>query len=122
VAITQVISTSAKISIEPENQETTPWEPVNITITADEGYIYEVSYTTNNLADVDGVIIKQNGDTYTYRIPRPATWGTGNAPTRTPVIYGIKAQLKVDGEANQCDLSSDTATITVKDEDNENCD
>ena len=125
VAITQVISTSAKISIEPENQETTPWEPVSITITADEGYIYEVTYTTNNLADVDGVIIKQNGDTYTYRIPRPWTGASGegnSATTRTPVTYGIKAQLKVDGESNQCDLSSDTATIKVKDEDNEDCD
>ena len=125
VAITQVISTSAKISIEPENQDTTPWEPVSITVTADEGYIYEVTYTTNNLADVDGVIIKQSGNTFTYRIPRPAAWGTGNEAVegeREDISYGIKAQLKVDGEANQCDLSFDTATITVKDEENENCD
>ena len=123
VAINQIISTNANISIEPANAETTPWEPVSITVTADEGYVYEVTYTGNNLQDVEGVIIKQKGDTYTYYIPRPTGWGEGNAVSvRTPVSYDIKAQLKVDGEANQCDLSSDTATITVKDEENEDCD
>ena len=123
VAINQIIRTSAKISIEPEKAVTTPWEPVSITVTADEGYVYEVTYTGNNLQDVEGVIIKQKGDTYTYYIPRPTGWGEGNAvPVRTPVSYDIKAQLKVDGEANQCDLSFDTATITVKDEENEDCD
>ena len=74
---------------------------------------------------MDGVIIKQSGNTFTYRIPRPAAWGTGNEAVegeREDISYGIKAQLKVDGEANQCDLSFDTATITVKDEENENCD
>ena len=123
VAINQIISTSAKISIEPAKAETTPWEPVSITVTADEGYVYEVTYTGNNLQDVKGVIIKQKGDTYTYYIPRPTGWGEGNAVSvRTPVAYGIKAQLKVDGEANQCNLSFDTATITVKDEEDEDCD
>ena len=123
VAINQIIRTSANISIEPEEAETTPWEPVSITVTADEGYVYEVTYTGNNLQDIEGVIIKQKGDTYTYYIPRPTGWGEGNAVSeRTPVSYDIKAQLKVDGEANQCDLSSDTATITVKDEENEDCD
>ena len=123
VAINQIISTNANISIEPANAETTPWEPVSITVTADEGYVYEVTYTGNNLQDVEGVIIKQKGDTYTYYIPRPTGWGEGNAVSvRTPVSYDIKAQLKVDGEANQCDLSFDTATITVKDEENEVCD
>lgn len=123
VAINQIISTSAKISIEPEEAETTPWEPVSITVTADEGYVYEVTYTGNNLQDVEGVIIKQKGDTYTYYIPRPTGWGEGDAVSvRTPVSYDIKAQLKVDGEANQCDLSFDTATITVKDEEDEDCD
>ena len=123
VAINQIISTNANISIEPANAETTPWEPVSITVTADEGYVYEVTYTGNNLQDVEGVIIKQKGDTYTYYIPRPTGWGEGNAVSvRTPVSYDIKAQLKVDGEANQCDLSFDTATITVKDEENEDCD
>ena len=120
VAINKIISTSAKISIEPANAETTPWEPVTITVKPDAGYIYELTYTDGNLAAVDGVRIKQNGDSYTYYIPRP--WDTGDSnPVRTPINYGIKAQLKVDGEASQCQLNADTATIQLKDEDNENC-
>lgn len=122
VEINQIISTSASISIEPANPETTPWEPVTITVNPEEGYVYELSYTDNNLAGVAGVIIKQNGDSYTYYIPRPNSWGTGNSnPVPTPINYGIKAQLKVDGEASQCDLNADTATIQLKDEDNEDC-
>ena len=120
VAINQIISTSAKISIEPTNAETTPWEPITITVKPDAGYIYELTYTDGNLAAVDGVRIKQNGDSYTYYIPRP--WDTGDSnPVRTPINYGIKAQLKVDGEASQCQLNAATATIQLKDEDNENC-
>ena len=122
VAINQIIRTSAKISIEPANAETTPWEPVSITVTADEGYVYEVTYTGNNLQDVEGVIIKQNGDSYTYYIPRPDSWGTGNATSaRETVNYGIEAQLKVDGEESTCKLKAATAIIQLKDEDNENC-
>ncbi|MED9995537.1 MAG: hypothetical protein UFP03_01945 [Paludibacteraceae bacterium] len=122
VAINQIISTSATISIEPNNPKTTPWEPVTITVNPQEGYVYELSYTDGNLAAVDGVRIKQNGDSYTYYIPRPDAWTTGDSnPVRTPINYGIKAQLKVDGEASQCQLNAATATIQLKDEDNENC-
>ncbi|MBR2368909.1 MAG: starch-binding protein [Paludibacteraceae bacterium] len=123
VEINQIISTSATISIEPDEEvTTTPWEPVTITVIPQEGYVYELSYTDNDLAGVAGVIIKQNGDSYTYYIPRPDSWGTGDSnPVRTAVEYGIKAQLKVDGEASQCDLNYATATIQLKDEDNENC-
>ena len=122
VEINQIISTSASISIDPANPETTPWEPVTITVNPQEGYVYELSYTGNNLAGVDGVIIKQNGDSYTYYIPRPDSWGTGDSnPVRTAVEYGIKAQLKVDGEASECELNDATVIIQLKDEDNEDC-
>ena len=122
VAINQIISTSATISIELNNPEPTPWEPVTITVKPDAGYIYELTYTDGNLAAVDGVRIKQNGDSYTYYIPRPDAWTTGDSnPVRTPINYGIKAQLKVDGESSQCDLNAATATIQLKDEDNEDC-
>ena len=123
VAINQIIRTSAKISIEPEEAETTPWEPVTITVKPDAGYIYKLSYTDGNLAAVDGVRIKQNGDSYTYYIPRPDSWGTGNATSaRETVNYGIEAQLKVDGEESTCKLKAATAIIQLKDEDNEDCD
>ena len=121
VEINQIISTSASISIEPATPATTPWEPVTITVNPEEGYVYELSYTDNNLANVDGVIIKQNGDSYTYYIPRPNSWGTGDSNSRTTIGYGIKATLKVEGEATQCQMSETTATITLKDEDNEEC-
>ena len=122
VEINQIISTSATISIEPDEAVTTPWEPVTITVNPQEGYVYELSYTDNNLAGVDGVIIKQNGDSYTYYIPRP--WETGDSDSdRTPINYVIKAQLKVDGEATQCNnMSEANTTITLKDEENEDCD
>ena len=121
VAINQIIRTNATISIDPDDPETTPWEPVTITVNPEEGYVYELSYTNNNLAGVDGVIIKQNGDSYTYYIPRPDSWGTGDSDSRTTIGYGIKATLKVEGEATQCQMSETTATITLKDEDNEGC-
>ena len=122
VAINQIIRTSANISIEPEEAETTPWEPVTITVKPDAGYIYKLSYTDGNLAAVDGVRIKQNGDSYTYYIPRPDSWGTGDATSaRETVNYGIEAQLKVDGEESTCKLKAATAIIQLKDEDNENC-
>ena len=122
VAINQIISTNANISIEPANAETTPWEPVTITVKPDAGYIYKLSYTDGNLAAVDGVRIKQNGDSYTYYIPRPDSWGTGDATSaRETVNYGIEAQLKVDGEESTCKLKAATAIIQLKDEDNENC-
>lgn len=123
VAINQIISTNANISIEPEKAVTTPWEPVTITVKPDAGYIYKLSYTDGNLAAVDGVRIKQNGDSYTYYIPRPDSWGTGNATSaRETVNYGIEAQLKVDGEESTCKLKAATAIIQLKDEDNEDCD
>ena len=122
VAINQIISTNANISIDPAKAETTPWEPVTITVKPDAGYIYKLSYTDGNLAAVDGVRIKQNGDSYTYYIPRPDSWGTGNATSaRETVNYGIEAQLKVDGEESTCKLKAATAIIQLKDEDNENC-
>lgn len=123
VAINQIISTNANISIDPAKAETTPWEPVTITVKPDAGYIYELSYTDGNLAAVDGVRIKQNGDSYTYYIPRPDSWGTGNATSaRETVNYGIEAQLKVDGEESTCKLKAATAIIQLKDEENEDCD
>jgi hypothetical protein len=126
VAINQIISTNANISIDPAKAETTPWEPVTITVKPDAGYIYELTYTDNNLAGVNGVRIKQNGDSYTYYIPRPDSWGTGDSdsdpdPDRAPINYVIQAQLKVDGEESTCKLNAATATIQLKDEDNEDC-
>ena len=126
VAINQIISTNANISIDPDKAKTTPWEPVTITVKPDAGYIYELTYTDNNLAGVNGVRIKQNGDSYTYYIPRPDSWGTGDSdsdpdPNRTPINYVIQAQLKVDGEESTCKLNAATATIQLNDEDNEDC-
>ena len=122
VAINQIIRTSAKISIEPTSAETTPWEKVSIKVIYDEGYAYDLTYP-NSLDNVENVIIEQVGDTYTYSIPRPSTWGTGNANSgRTSIDYHINAKLKVDGEATQCNnMSEASTTITLKDEDNENC-
>ena len=121
VAINQIIRTSANISIEPEEAETTPWEKVSIKVIHDEGYGYDLTYP-NGLDNVENVIIEQVGDTYTYSIPRP--WTTGDAnPKRASISYQIKAKLKVDGEATQCNnMSEASTTITLKDEENEDCD
>ena len=121
VAINQIIRTSAKISIEPTSAETTPWEKVSIKVIYDEGYAYDLTYP-NGLDNVENVIIEQVGDTYTYSIPRPSTWGTGNANSgRTSIDYHINAKLKVDGEATQCQMSESNTTITLIDEENEVC-
>ena len=113
------------LTVTPEGGETTPWEAVMVKVNNPSGYDYDFKYTTNNLDQVEGVIIQESNDKYTYRIPRPSTWGTGDG-TRAAIEYGIEATLLVGDEGSQCasddnELTKATTTITLKDEENDNC-
>ncbi len=116
------------LTITPETGITTPWEAVMVQVNNPSGYDYDLEYTTNTLDKVSGVIINENNDKYTYRIPRPEAWKPGDEEKdgeRTDIQYGIKATLKVGEGVAQCGNSSQapsaTTTITLQDEDNENC-
>ena len=117
---------SISLTVTPEGGITTPWEAVMVKVNNPSGYDYDFKYTTNNLDQVEGVIIQESNDKYTYRIPRPSAWGTGDG-TRAAIEYGIEATLNVAEEGNQCGseigekLTKATATITLKDEENDNC-
>ena len=112
------------LTVTPEGGETTPWEAVMVKVNNPSGYDYDFKYTTNNLDQVEGVIIQESNDKYTYRIPRP--WESGDG-TREAIEYGIEATLNVAEEGNQCGseigkkLTKATTTITLKDEENDNC-
>lgn len=113
------------LTMTPANGETTPWEAVMVEVNNPSGYDYDLEYTTNTLDKVEGVIINENNDKYTYRIPRPSDWGVGDG-ARDAIQYGIKATLKVGDSDVQCgssvgDTTTDTATITLKDEEDDNC-
>ena len=107
----------------PADGVTTPWEAVMVQVNNPSGYDYDLKYT-NDLDKVEGVIIQESNDKYTYRIPRP--WESGDG-TREAIEYGIEATLNVAEEGNQCgseigeELTKATATITLKDEENDGC-
>ena len=101
------------ISVEVPS-ETTPWEIVTVKVTSPEAYTLT---GTENF-----VLISKSGDTYTYKIPRPSTWGKGgNGDASTQATYPVTATMSVsidDGCGNLS--SSDTKNITLKDV-TENC-
>lgn len=113
------------LTLTPANGETTPWEAVMVQVNNPSGYDYDLNYTLNTLDKVEGVIISENKDKYTYRIPRPSTWGTGDGE-RDAIEYGIQAILNVADDNLQCgnineELTKADVTITLKDEEDDNC-
>ncbi len=116
---------SISLTLTPANGETTPWEAVMVQVNNPSGYDYDLNYTTNTLDKVEGVIISENNNKYTYRIPRPSTWGTGDGE-RDAIEYGIQAILNVADDNLQCgtineELTKADVTITLKDEEDDNC-
>ena len=113
------------LTMTPANGETTPWEAVMVEVNNPSGYDYDLEYTTNTLDKVEGVIINENNDKYTYRIPRPSTWGTGDGE-RDAIEYGIQAILNVSDDNLQCgtineEFTKADVTITLKDEEDDDC-
>ena len=101
------------ISVEVPS-ETTPWEIVTVKVTSPE------AYTLTGTEDF--VLISRSGDTYTYKIPRPSTWGKGgNGSADTQETYPVTATMSVSVDDGCGNLSSsDTKNITLKDV-TENC-
>ena len=101
------------ISVEVPS-ETTPWEIVTVKVTSPEAYTLT---GTENF-----VLISKSGDTYTYKIPRPSTWGKGgNGSASTQETYPVTATMSVSVDDGCGNLSSsDTKNITLKDV-TENC-
>ncbi|MED9995571.1 MAG: CotH kinase family protein [Paludibacteraceae bacterium] len=106
--------------ISPSEVETTPWQSVQITVSAPEGYDYTLN--TDEL-EADNAVIKENGDAYGIKIPRPNDWATGGNGTAKSKVYNVTATIEVSGD-NACGTAiANTAqsTITLSDV-TENCD
>ena len=128
-AINKLKGANFSIQILPSEVKTTPWEQAHIAVNVSpEGYHYVLEYTDNNLGGVPNVIIEENGNEMTYRIPRPASWSTGDEDTegeRADIEYGIKATLNVASGTIVCGSQAaptSTAKIILQDEPNEDCD
>jgi hypothetical protein len=121
-ALSGLTGTTMNIQIIPSSQETTPWEAATITINKSEGYDYTLE---NDLEAVSGVVVQKNGQSITYRIPRPSDWGTGDGnDSRDDITYTITATLNVADGTMVCGTTtapSSTATIILQDEKDENC-
>ncbi|MEE1183377.1 MAG: CotH kinase family protein [Paludibacteraceae bacterium] len=103
-------------TITPSLAETTPWQQVQLTVNAPAGYEYTLN--VDDELKKDNVIIKENGDSYGIKIPRPAEWGVGgNGEPAQSKQYNVTATIEVSGE-NACGTIQDgtaTSTITLKD-------
>ena len=106
-------------TINPGTVETSPWIQNVITVNAPEGYDYTIDFS----ALEQGTVVKENGDTYTFKVPRPSTWGTAGNGTAKTNEYTITATIDAEGE-NACGAKlENTATAKVKLNDvTENCD
>jgi hypothetical protein len=98
-------------TITPSSAETTPWQQVQLTVNAPAGYEYTLNVDE---LKADNAIIKENGDSYGIKIPRPAAWGEGGNGTEQSKQYNVTATIEVSGE-NACGtISNNTATSVVK--------
>ena len=122
-AISGLTGTTMNIQVIPSSQEITPWEAATITINKSDGYDYTLE---NDLDGVSGVVVQENGNSITYRIPRPSDWGYGDGnDSREDITYTIKATLNVASGTMVCGSTAapnSTATIILQDEEDENCD
>ena len=131
-AIDELVGTGLSILFTPDAVTTTPWMPVTLQIQNESGYEYTLEYTDNALNQQPNILIEKSGDTYKYHIPRPESWGIGDAEEgeRPEIVYGLKATLLMTDatvvcgsqeEGEEPEAPSATATITLKDEDNDGC-
>ena len=107
-------------NIKPSVVETSPWQQSIVTVNAPEGYEYTLDYSALTAV---GAEVKENGNAYTIKMPRPSNWeisGNGEAKTET---YTITATIDAEGE-NSCGAKIENtanATINVNDV-TEDCD
>ena len=100
-------------NIKPNIVETYPWQQSIVTVNAPEGYEYVIDYSALPV----GAEVKENGNAYTIKIPRPSDWeisGNGEPKKKT---YTIKATIDAEGE-NSCGAKIENtanATINVND-------
>ena len=108
-----VIDASASVTINPTTDTTTPWVPVNFTVTSTAGAPYTLVYKDAAGNDVtDQMVVVKKGNSYSLKIPRPSTWAKGNStdPVAT-TTYTVEASL--EGQAS-CGSTS-TLIITLND-------
>ena len=126
--ITNMKGSPLSISFEPQQVTTTPWEPITLQVINTSSYDYTITYTDGELDKQSGVIINKTDDTFKINVPRPDKWGIGDEEVegeRADITYGIKATLNVADGTTVCgksEVTPATATIILKDEDNEDCD
>lgn len=108
-----VIDANASVTINPTTDTTTPWVPVDFTVTSTASAPYTLVYKDAAGNDVtDQMVVVKKGNSYSLKIPRPASWEPGNSsdPVAT-TTYTVEASL--EGQAS-CGSTS-TLTITLND-------
>ena len=101
-------------NIKPATVETSPWQQSVIFVNAPTGYEYILDYSALTAV---GAEVKQNGNTYTIKVPRPNIWETAGNGAEKKVTYQISATIDAEGD-NACGAQIEntaTATINVND-------
>ena len=107
-------------NIKPSVVETSPWQQSIVTVNAPEGYEYTLDYSALTAV---GAEVKENGNAYTIKIPRPSDWEISGNGTAKKETYTITATIDAEGE-NSCGAKIENtanATINVNDV-TEDCD
>jgi hypothetical protein len=69
---------------------------------------------------VKNIQITKNGNDYTYLIPRPKDWGTGNDDKQPSSYKQVTYTVRATGNQGQCPDMGEI-TITLQDEINDTC-
>jgi hypothetical protein len=110
------------VTINPTEAATTPWVPVNFTVSSSTGTPYILEYLDNAGKDVtESMVIHQEKDSYSLKIPRPADWGPVNGDPNHAQHESTTYKVNVVQKAGDTECASQTLIITL-DDTFDNCD
>ena len=109
--ITLTVVETTGVSITPTTATTNPWVAVEFTVTSNTGTPYTLEYTDDQDVDVaSSMVIHQEKDSYSLKIPRPSDWDKVNAQ-QGPATYKVNVIQK----AGDTECASQSLTITLVD-------
>lgn len=119
-SISQTISLTvievSGVTINPTEAATTPWVPVNFTVSSSTGTPYILEYLDNGDNDVtESMVIHQEKDSYSLKIPRPADWGPVNGDPNHAQHESTTYKVNVVQKAGDTECASQTLIITLED-------
>lgn len=110
------------VTINPTEATTTPWVPVNFTVSSSTGIPYNLECLDSEDNDVtESMVIHQEKDSYSLKIPRPADWGPVNGDPNHAQHESTTYIVNVVQKAGDTECASQSLTITLEDT-FDNCD